>query len=63
MSRKGVGELLRSRMVEVEMLRRADVIKDAAATISPVGPAAWDPHPGLYKASWHSTSTRRGGRR
>ncbi|MBQ1167296.1 HK97 gp10 family phage protein, partial [Streptomyces sp. A73] len=25
--------------------------------------AAWDPHPGLYKASWHSTSTRRGGRR
>ncbi|MFE9382384.1 HK97 gp10 family phage protein [Streptomyces sp. NPDC007025] len=63
MSRKGVGELLRSRMVEVEMLRRADVIKDAAAGISPVGTAAWDPHPGLYKASWHSTSTRRGGRR
>ncbi|MBQ1164996.1 HK97 gp10 family phage protein, partial [Streptomyces sp. A73] len=49
--------------VEVEMLRRADVIKDAAATISPVGTAAWDPHPGLYKASWHSTRTRRGGRR
>ncbi|SES03321.1 HK97 gp10 family phage protein [Streptomyces qinglanensis] len=63
MSRKGVGQLLRSPMVEAEMLRRADVIKDAAVAISPVGTAAWDPHPGLYKASWHSTSTRRGGRR
>ncbi|EPD94608.1 HK97 gp10 family phage protein [Streptomyces albus] len=63
MSRKGVGELLRSREVEAEMLRRANVIKGVAVPISPVGTAAWDPHPGLYKASWHTTSTRRGGRR
>lgn len=62
MSRKGVGQLLRSDMVEAEMLRRADVIKGVAVGISPVGQAAWDPHPGLYRDSWHSTSHKRGGR-
>ena len=63
MKRKGVGELLRSPMIQADMLRRADRIKDAAVAISPVGEAAWDPHPGMYKASWHTTSHRRGGRR
>ncbi|MGW7350945.1 HK97 gp10 family phage protein [Streptomyces sp. NPDC054784] len=63
MNKKGVGELLRSPGVEAEMLRRANVVRDAAVAISPVGTAAWDPHPGMYKASWHTTSTRRGGRR
>lgn len=63
MSRKGVGELLRSPQIEAEMLRRANVIKAAAVSISPVGTSAWDPHPGMYKASWHVSSTRRGGRR
>ncbi|WP_407563312.1 HK97 gp10 family phage protein [Streptomyces sp. 184] len=63
MSRRGVGQLLKSPMVEAEMLRRAHVIKGVAESISPVGDPAHDPHPGLYKASWHVTSTRRGGRR
>ena len=60
---RGVGELLRSPMIEAEMLRRAEAIRDAAVAISPVGTAAWDPHPGLYKTSWTVTSTRTGGRR
>lgn len=63
MSRKGVGELLRSPLVEAEMLRRANIIKGVAVGISPVGAAAWDPHPGLYKESWHATSHKRAGRR
>ena len=63
MSRKGVGELLRSDPIEAEMLRRAEVIKGVAIGISPVGQAARDPHPGLYKESWHTTSHKRGGRR
>lgn len=65
MSRKGVGQLLRSDMVKAEMLRRAEVIKDAAVGISPVGTSSWDPlyRPGHYKASWHTSSTSRGGRR
>lgn len=63
MSRKGVGQLLRSPQVEAEMLRRANVIKGVAVGISPVGTSAWDPHPGQYKASWQVSSTRRGGRR
>lgn len=63
MKRRGVGELLRSDMIEAEMLRRAEVIKAAAIGISPVGEPARDPHPGLYKDSWHATSHKRGGRR
>lgn len=63
MSKKGVGELLRSPMVEAEMLRRAEVIKDAAVALSPVGESARDPHPGHYKGSWETSSTTRGGRR
>lgn len=62
MSRRGVGQLLRSKPVEAEMLRRAEVIKGVAESISPVGEAAWDPHPGLYAESWHVTSHSRAGR-
>lgn len=62
MKNKGVGQLLRSPQIEAEMLRRASVIKDAAVSIAPVGGPS-DPHPGIYKASFQVTSTRRGGRR
>jgi hypothetical protein len=61
MKRKGVGQLLRSPMVQAEMLRRAEVIKDVAVAISPVDVGG--PHPGHYKESWAATSTSRGGRR
>lgn len=43
------------------MLRRAEVIKGVAVAISPVG-GRGDPHPGLYKGAWKTSSTRRGGR-
>ena len=62
-SRRGVGELLRSEMIEVEMVRRGELIKAAAESTAPVGVPPGDPHPGLYKASVVVTSTRRGGRR
>jgi HK97 gp10 family phage protein len=61
MSRGGVGELLRSEMVEAEMLRRAESIKSAAEGLAPQGTPPTDPHPGLYRASIQVTSTRRGG--
>lgn len=63
LKRRGVGELLRSPMIEGEMLRRAQVIKSAAEGTSPVYAGPRDPTPGLYKASWETDSTRRGGRR
>ena len=63
MSKKGVGQLLKSPMVRAEMVRRADVIKSVAVSIAPVGGGAWDPHPGHYKASFEVSSTDRGGRR
>jgi hypothetical protein len=63
LKRKGVGELLRSEMIEAEMLRRANVIKAVAEGIAPVYEGPRDPHPGLYKASVQVTSTRRGGRK
>jgi len=62
MSRKGVGQLLRSDMVQAEMVRRAEVIKSVAVSLSPVG-GAGDPHPGQYRESWTVTSRRRGGER
>jgi len=62
MSRKGVGELLRSPMVRAEMVRRAEVIKGVAEAIAPVGGPS-DPHAGTYKSSFYVTSTDRGGRR
>jgi len=63
MSRKGVGELLRSRMIQADMLYRAERIAAAAETISPQGVPPGDPHPGLYRASMKVTSTSRGGKK
>lgn len=62
MSRKGVGELLRSPGVQADMLRRAELIKSVAEAISPVG-GPGDPHPGAYKDSFRTSSRKRGGRR
>lgn len=62
MNRKGVGELLRSEMIRADLVRRAQGIESAAVALSPVG-GAGDPHPGDYKASWTTDSTKRGGRR
>ena len=53
MSKKGVGQLLKSGEIAAEMLRRADAIKAVAEARSPVG-VLGDPHPGLYKASWET---------
>lgn len=60
LSRKGVGDLLRSPEIEAEMLRRAELIKSIAQGTSPIGTTR-DPHPGEYKESWGTTSTARGG--
>ena len=62
MSRKGVGQLLRSEMLRAEMVRRAEAIHATAVALSPVG-GAGDPHPGQYKENWTVDSTSRGGRR
>lgn len=61
MKRKGVGQLLRSPMIQAEMLRRAEVIKAVAVATSPV--YVKGAHAGRYKASWETDSTSRGGRR
>lgn len=58
MSSRGVGQLLNSPMISSEMLRRAEVIKAVAESISPVG-GAGDPHPGVYKASWYARVERK----
>ncbi|GES27942.1 HK97 gp10 family phage protein [Streptomyces angustmyceticus] len=63
MSRKGVGQLLKSPMVEAEMLRRAEIIKTVAVSIAPVYTGTWNATPGQYKASFEASSTARGGRR
>lgn len=63
MSKKGVGELLKSRMVQADMLHRAEKIEDAAIAIAPVYAGAWDANPGHYKESFKVTTTTRGGRR
>ena len=62
MSRKGVGQLLKLPEIEAEMLRRAELIKNVAESIAPIG-GPGDPHAGAYKASFSTSSTRRGGRR
>jgi len=62
-SRRGIGELLRSDMIEADMVRRAKLIKAAAEAAAPVGRPPGDPHPGLYKASVVVSSQRNGGRR
>ncbi|MER7623949.1 HK97 gp10 family phage protein [Streptomyces sp. NPDC126503] len=62
MSRRGVGQLLRSDMMLAEMVRRGEVIKNVAESIAPVG-GPGDPHRGLYKSSFFVQPVRRGGRR
>lgn len=59
--RKGIGQMLRMPGMQAEMLRRAEVIKGVAISMSPVDPNS--PHPGHYKESWETDSTARGGRR
>jgi len=58
MSKRGVGKLLNSSEITGEMLRRAQVIKGVAESISPVGPVG-DPHLGHYKASWYARVQRK----
>ncbi|MFI8499462.1 HK97 gp10 family phage protein [Streptomyces sp. NPDC085524] len=62
MSRKGVGQLLRSPMILAEMVRRAELIQSTGEVIAPVGGPS-DPHSGRYKENFFVTSTTRGGRR
>ncbi|WP_329472759.1 HK97 gp10 family phage protein [Streptomyces sp. NBC_01723] len=59
--RKGIGKMLRMPGMQAEMLRRAEVIKGVAVSISPVDQNS--PDPGHYKESWETDSTSRGGRR
>ena len=61
MKRKGVGEMLRMPGMQAEMLRRAEVIRGVAVTLSPVDESS--PDPGHYQRSWETDSTARGGRR
>lgn len=56
MSKRGVGQLLRSPMVLSEMVRRAEVIKGVAEGIAPV-------ESGTYKSSFFVQPVPRGGRR
>lgn len=63
MSKKGVGQLLRSRMIQADMLARAERIEDVAVGIAPVYAGGWGATPGHYKASFKVTTTARGGRR
>ncbi|MGA4867564.1 HK97 gp10 family phage protein [Streptomyces lavendulocolor] len=62
MSKRGVGQLLRSDMVLAEMVRRGYVIKSTAEAIAPVG-GPGDPHRGLYRSSFYVRPVPRGGRR
>lgn len=59
--RKGIGQMLRMPGMQTEMLRRAEVIKAVAESISPVDERS--PDPGHYRRSWEADSTARGGRR
>lgn len=63
MSKKGVGQLLKSRMIQVDMLARAERIEDTAVAIAPVYTGGGDATPGHYKASFKVTTTARGGHR
>ena len=56
---RGIGELLRSEMMQRAMLQRADEIKARAEAIAPVDEKG--PHPGRYKASFHTKVRGRGG--
>jgi hypothetical protein len=55
----GVGEMLRSDMVFVDMVRRAHAIKDQAERTAPVYDQGQ--HPGRYRDSFDIDAERRGG--
>ena len=55
-SYEGIGELLRSDLMQAEMRRRAEKIAERARDIAPVGDPEDDPHSGRYKASFHVSS-------
>jgi hypothetical protein len=55
----GVGELLRSEMMYVEMIRRAHDIADEAERTAPTDPGSG--HTGRYKAGFVVDADRRGG--
>jgi len=60
----GIGEFLNSGMMEDMISRIADLIRDRAVSLSPVGdpgPPDRDWHPGRYLASWHVRVHRFGG--
>jgi hypothetical protein len=56
---RGVGEMLRAPFMQAEMIRRAEIIKARAEAIAPVDEKG--PHPGRYKASFHTKVTSHGG--
>lgn len=60
-SYQGIGDMLRSEFMRVEMERRANRIRDAAVAEAPVGTPPDDTHPGRYKASFRVESGTRGG--
>ncbi|MGW4493743.1 HK97 gp10 family phage protein [Streptomyces sp. NPDC004376] len=60
-SSKGIGQMLRMPSMQAEMLRRAEVIKGVAVSLSPVYEQG--ANAGRYKASWVTHSVSRGGRR
>jgi hypothetical protein len=62
LNKAGVGQLLRSQGLRLELVRRAERIRAAAEAAAPVG-GPGDPHPGLYRASFGVESTTRGGLR
>lgn len=60
-NRANLGEMLRSDFMRAAMEARAQRIKSFAEALAPVGDPATDPHPGLFRSSFHVTSTNRGG--
>jgi hypothetical protein len=63
MDKRGVGQLLKSAAMEAAMLQRAERIAARARQIAPVGHGSGDRHPGEYRDSITTSSTKDGGRR
>ena len=63
LDKSGVGQLLKSDRMEAAMLARAERIAARARQIAPVGHGSGDRHPGEYKESVTTSSTKDGGRR
>lgn len=62
LSYEGIGQMLRSKAMQEEMLRRARKVQARAEETSPVG-GRRDPHRGEFKSSFRSYSVERGGRK